>query len=258
MRIGYDYAIWGEYSYKFPIDINLQTHPSILITGSSGSGKSYALKWIMRNLLTEEKVKIIFCNFKDSTDFKFLKSFPQYFTFLDCKTGIESFYNEFKVLQGSGQEFDGIYHILIFDEYPAFLLSLPEKKEVEKYKGMMAELLMSCRSYGYGVMLTMQRPDSTFLANGARDNFMSTISLGNISKEAKSMLYSGESLPDRIYQVGEGIGYIDGKGIVEIKFPKIQNMADLENQILKRLDGSDRREADGEAGAKSRSIYYKA
>ena len=82
----------------------------------------------------------------------------------------------------------------------------------------------------------MQRPDSTFLANGARDNFQTTISLGNLSKEAKSMLYSGEELPNTIYAVGEGVCSIEGKGLTEIKYPN------LNNEYLQKLNYSIQKE----------------
>ena len=95
---------------------------------------------------------------------------------------------------------------------------------------MISEVLMLGRSYGFGVWLVMQRPDSILLANGARDNFQTTISLGNISKEAKSMLYSGESLPNTIYKIGEGICSIDGEEIQEIKYPS------LSSERIKKID----------------------
>lgn len=100
---------------------------------------------------------------------------------------------------------------------------------------MVSEVLMLGRSYGFGIWLVMQRPDSSFLSNGARDNFHSTITLGNMSKEAKSMLYSGEELPERVYKAGEGVCWIDGIGIKEIKFPKIRDMPSLEARISSRL-----------------------
>ena len=63
-----------------------------------------------------------------------------------------------------------------------------------------------------------------------RDNFQTTISLGNISKEAKSMLYAGESLPNTIYKIGEGICSIDGEEIREIKYPS------LSSDRIKKID----------------------
>ena len=244
MLIGYDYQIWKNYQLKQPINLELQSHLSLLLTGSSGSGKSYALKYIMNKLL-EYPIDLTFCNFKKSDDFKFLSTYNKYFTFTDCAKGLMNFYDTFKEQQNQDIEFNGKYHILIFDEFPAFVMSttMTDKKQAQTYQVMISELLMLGRSYGFGIWLVMQRPDSFFLPNGARDNFHSTITLGNTSKEVRSMLYSGEDLPDAIYKAGEGICYIDGTGLREIKFPRIRNMQDLENQILNRLGDCDRREA---------------
>lgn len=236
MKIGYDFQIWNEYALKQEMAVELTTHPHLLLTGASGSGKSYALKWLMADLL-KANVDLFFCNFKRSEDFRFLEDYSRYFTYLDCASGLQEFFGIFKQAQAGIMEFSGEYHVLVFDEFPAFVMStsMEDKKLAEQYKMMVAELLMLGRSYGFGVWLIMQRPDSLFLAHGARDNFHITISLGNISKETKGMLYSGEELPDRVYKVGEGIAWIDGLGLKEIKFPKISNMGKVEEQILQRL-----------------------
>lgn len=236
IKIGYDFQIWIEYQVKQPLDIDLRTHPSQLITGSSGSGKSYALKWELNSLL-EHDTELTFCNFKRSDDFRFLTAYERYYTYLECADGLKDFYGVFKNAQDSETEYNGKFHIMVFDEFPAFILStaMADKKLAEQYKAMISEILMLGRSYGFGVWLVMQRPDASFLANGARDNFQTTISLGNISKETKSMLYSGGELPERIYKAGEGICWIDGTGLREIKFPKIRDMCALETKILNRL-----------------------
>lgn len=236
MIIGYDYEIWQKYYIKYALQIELSSHLSLLLTGSSGSGKSYAMKYLIDKLL-EDNVVLTFCNFKNSEDFKFLKSYEHYYTFTDCGDGLNNVYRTFKEVQSADTEFGGLYHILVFDEFPAFIMSttMTDKKLAEEYKRMIAEILMLGRSYGFGVWLVMQRPDSSFLSNGARDNFHTTISLGNLSKEAKSMLYSGEELPDLIYKTGEGICWIDGIGLKTIKFPRISDMPALENRILNRL-----------------------
>lgn len=243
MRLGYDFEVWQNYGLKQTLEVDLRSHVHLLLTGASGSGKSYALKWLMENLL-KENVDLLFCNFKRSEDFRFLEGYSRYFTYSECAEGVQAFYESFKLVQDSALEFSGGYHIMVFDEFPAFVMStsMEDKKLAERYKMMIAELLMLGRSYGFGVWLVMQRPDATFLTNGARDNFHMTITLGNISKEAKSMLYSGEELPNRVYKVGEGVCYIDGIGIKEIKFPAIQNMKLLEERILTRLSEATVRE----------------
>lgn len=234
--LGYDYSVWYEYGAEQEIRLPLRTHPSLLLTGASGSGKSYALKFLLGQIAVDA-VSMTFCNFKDSDDFKFLKNYEDYYVFRNCGEGLLKFYEGFQSAQNADTEFPGTFHILIFDEFPAFILSasMQDKKLAEKYKAVISGLLMLGRAYGFGVWLVMQRPDSSFLSNGARDNFHTAISLGNISKEARKMLYSGEELPERIYRAGEGVCWMDGTGMCEIKFPKIADMPALEKRISHRL-----------------------
>lgn len=237
MKIGLSLELLRDFNIVHPVLISLQQSPHLLLTGASGSGKSYALKILLAQLL-REKAEIIFCNFKDSADFAFLRGSSRYFVYERCAEGLQEFYEKFKKRQNSGIEFDGRMTMLVFDEFPAFILSeaLKDKKNAEQFKQRVSEILMLGRSYGFCIWLVMQRPDSTFLSNGARDNFQTTISLGNLSREAKLMLYSGEDLPDSIYKVGEGICYIDGKGLREIKYPKLDEAALLKlNRYLTEI-----------------------
>lgn len=238
MELGYNLKWLYKYQAKEWIKMDLKSHPHLLLTGSSGSGKSYALKQLIYHLLVE-KSKIFFCNFKKSEDFKMLEGHKHYFTYLNCADGLEQFYALFKSIQERGESENNGMHILIFDEYPAFILSesMVDKKKAEIHKQMISEILMLGRSYGFGIWLVMQRPDSDFFSHGARDNFQSRISLGNLKKESKAMLYSGEELPETNYKVGEGICYIDGKDLKEIMFPRIDksNLRKLDSIIRTNL-----------------------
>lgn len=237
MKLGYNLKWLHKYYVKEWIQMDLKSHPHLLLTGSSGSGKSYALKQLICQLLVE-KSKLFFCNFKKSEDFKMLVGHKHYFTYLDCAAGLEQFHALFKSIQKRGESNNSM-RILIFDEYPAFILSesMVDKKKAEIHKQMISEILMLGRSYRFGIWLVMQRPDSDFFSHGARDNFQAKISLGNLSKESKAMLYSGEELPESNYKVGEGICYIDGKDLMEIIFPRIDinNMRKLDSIIRTNL-----------------------
>ena len=47
MKLGYDRDTWETDAIKEPIKYNQKTHPSVLISGSSGSGKSVMLNYVM-------------------------------------------------------------------------------------------------------------------------------------------------------------------------------------------------------------------
>ena len=94
-----------------------------------------------------------------------------------------------------------------------------------------SELLCLGRGIQFYTWIVTQRADNSLFANGARDNFMVVIGLGRLSKEQKSMLFSGEELPERIYKKGEGILLADGHPLQEVKFPFIRNIDDWKKHI---------------------------
>lgn len=239
MLIGYDLKVWHDYNLKAPIKVDATKLTHVLLTGSSGSGKSYALKWILKNLVTTENIKLTFCNFKDSSDFRFLKSNNKisYYTVGDCLKGFESYYDKFKQAQDQSEEYNGILNVLIFDEFPAFIswLTMIDKKQAVTVQTKISEMLMLARSYGFCLYVVMQRPDVKWLPDGSRDNVHIIIALGELSKEAKSMLFSGYDIDNIIFTVGEGMIRIDGIGLKYVKFPRISNLKTLEQEILINL-----------------------
>lgn len=64
---------------------------------------------------------------------------------------------------------------------------------------------------------------------------MIVIGLGRMSKEQKSMVFSGEDVPNKIYHRGEGILLADGYPLQEIAFPKIRNIIDWKHHIKEIL-----------------------
>lgn len=99
MKFAYNKLYWDKYHEKVSVKINPLKNPSLLLTGSSGAGKSYSLKWLLLNLLVEQKVNLWFCNYKDSCDFKFLKLHEKYYTGEACEEGFQKFYEYFLEMQ---------------------------------------------------------------------------------------------------------------------------------------------------------------
>ena len=150
-----------------------------------------------------------------------------------------NYYNEFNRARLDGNS--NIRHILIFDEYPAFINYLQGKDKQDKTKlsndvlNAIAEILMLGRGFSYGIWIVTQRADSTYFSNGARDNFMIIIALGRISREQKQMLFSGEDLPEMNPRIGEGLLLADGHEIQQIKYPRINNINNWNQGILSIL-----------------------
>ena len=227
MIYGYNMGIFNDTGLKIPIQLDLSDHCNLLLTGCSGSGKSYALLYLLGSVLkSNEDIEIFFCDFKNSYDFSFLEDYPHYYSGDNCYDGITEYYRVFCSARQQ-REFTK-KHLLICDEYPALVNYLQGQDKLNKTKyanevlSAISELLCLGRGIQFYTWIVTQRADNSLFANGARDNFMLVIGLGRLSKEQKGMLFSGEELPERIYKKGEGILLADGYPLREVKFPFIE------------------------------------
>lgn len=223
-----------------PLNFPVSSHPSALLTGSSGSGKSMSLLYLTGSLLkSNPEITVFFLDFKNSEDFSFLSGYPYYYSGDSCYEGVISYYDRFCKARKAGKNRQR--HLMIFDEYPAFIhyLSTLDKRDKTKKSGdvlgIIAEILMLGRGIQYGVWIVTQRADASLFANGARDNFMISLGLGRMSREQRGMLFTGEELPDRIYRPGEGILLADGHELKEVVFPRIRNPVDWKWHIKEIL-----------------------
>lgn len=228
-----------------PVELDIESYCHALITGGSGSGKSYALLYLLGTLVQDEpNVELYFCDFKNSKDFAFLSGYSNYYTGDNCYQGVMDYYESFCEIRRTRMEHRR--HLLIFDEYPAFVNYLTAKDKQDKTKkvndilSVIAEILMLGRGIACGVWIVTQRADSALFANGGRDNFMTIVGLGRMSKEQKGMLFSGEDIPDKVYRRGEGILLADGYPLQEIAFPRIRNVVDWKRHIKDILISKDR------------------
>lgn len=240
LRLGYNKGILDSDALRIPIQLDLETHCNLLLTGCSGSGKSYALLYLLGNVLKSyREIEVWFCDFKNSFDFAFLEGYQHYYAGNDCYDGIMAYYEAFSDARQK-RNFER-KHLLICDEYPALINYLQGKDKANKTKyasdilSAISELLCLGRGIQFYTWIVTQRADNTLFANGARDNFMVIIGLGRLSKEQRGMLFSGEDVPDTIYKRGEGILLADGKPLIEVKFPIISNVNDWKRHILEIL-----------------------
>lgn len=244
-KMNWGYRRDNYYNNGIPmrIPLNIKTHCHALITGSSGSGKSQALLFLIGMLIqSKPDICIYVCDFKNSEDFRFLRPYSHYYAGNDCYEGVMEYYSQFSMIRES-DEIDKQRYVLIFDEYPSFINYLQMKDKQNKTRfandilSAVSEILMLGRGTGggFGCWIVTQRSDSSLFANGARDNFMVCISLGNLSKEQRNMIFSNMEIPDRIFTAGEGILLADGKGLAEVKYPLIEDVSDWQEHILSAL-----------------------
>mgnify|MGYP003289011031 CR=1 FL=1 len=230
LLIGFRYREWKE-NKALPVRISLKTHPHLLLSGSSGSGKSYALTmYIFQFMYKCAQYDIWLGDFKNSGRYEFVKKVQN--AYYAVGNGVEVMVDDYYQLFCDVR--DGIKtisknQILILDEYMAWMqmLEMTDKKKEDKYKNIIGTLLMMGRDVKgvtFGVIIVVQRPDAVLFPKGARDNFMTAVALGTLSAEAKTMLTDQTgSIPATVYGRGEGVARIDGSDepVTEIMIPKI-------------------------------------
>lgn len=163
MTWGYDAKIAHQYQTKSSIQTGIDTHCHALITGSSGSGKSVAVSYLLgRRLQADPDTRVFVCDYKNSEDFRFLHGYANYYTGEKCYDGIMAFYQKFNETRESGGA-ERERYLLIFDEYPAFLnrLQMLDKQNKEKratdVMNAVSEILMLGRGLHYGIWIVTQR-----------------------------------------------------------------------------------------------------
>lgn len=228
---GYDDQLYTDFGYgDSPIVWDFQRYAHILICGPTGSGKTYALKSMLANTrVSAPDARLWLCDFKND-DFKFAEGAPRYFGFKACADGLNEFYKMFEARQ-SGEDSSRGFRALVFDEWGAYLSTL-DKKQAEAEKAKLSTLLMLGRSFNVHVIISQQRADAEYFAK-ARDNFGAILGMGELSKEAKEMLFS-EVKGDMRPVENPGIGYfLQGAKLYRIWVPFLQQADDLNAAILR-------------------------
>lgn len=237
VKVGYLWDLWDRRAIRLPIAIPYLTNIHWLICGNSGSGKSYFVLYLLRNLLQclGDKVTLWFCDFKSSEDFSFLADYVRYYAGADCKRGLEEFYAEFEAVK-SGSVKDEKIRLLFFDEWAGFQVweTSRDKKQSELHKQMLLEVLLMGRSMKCGVTVIMQRNDAAYIQG--REQFFVTVVFGKMSAEMKRMVMGTEELEQKeIYLPGEGIIKSDSKGTAFLKVPQLRDLNQVKQQILYNL-----------------------
>lgn len=211
--------------------------PHMIIIGGTGSGKTYLAKIILANMArTITKISLFVCDYKAGGDFKFLSNCDQYYEYKDCIQGFRLFYKKF-VDRQSGQDICRDCLVLFFDEWAAFCSNL-EKKEAEDIKSKLADILMLGRSFNVHLILCQQRPDAAYFHSGARDNFGVAIGMGNLSNEAKTMLFQDfkEEMTDKVER-GSGYILMEGAALKSIIVPEIKGLDQIDYYIRNAVNG---------------------
>lgn len=212
-----DAKMYDNFNFKTKIPIFLNTDfNSLLISGAPGAGKSYLLLLTIAHYIKKNPQAKIFLNDikGDERDYGFLKEFSSQVALVDgCEENFNRYYDSFQTAKSTGG--NTIPHLLVFDEYSAFVSSL-DSKNSSSHKKKFLTLITQSRAYEYSILIGLQRSDnSTNFYGGARDSIQQRIGIGGVTAEGAKMLY------DEFYKQStpstRGRGYLYRFGFTELK-----------------------------------------
>lgn len=215
---------------KIPIDWTPEAAAHVCCFGTTGSGKTYAMKLLCGKTVKHGKCRLTVCDGKGGGDYDFLKGCDRYAA-IDVTSVFDGFYEGFLARQ-RGEDESRDMRVMAFDEWSAYLDGLEDKKSMEAQRRKLGQLLRLGRSFHYHVILGQQRMDSTYF-QGFRENFNLVIGLSNLSKESRDMFFSeykDQMEPDRT----RGTGYmtVNGANFTPVAVPKVNDLDKLHRAIL--------------------------
>lgn len=207
------------------ISWNYRKIPHGLVTGGTGSGKTYFLLYLLKSVnFIGASIKLIDPKRSDLATLSEKLGEKN----VACETNkilqllresVEEMNNRYDRMRSDsnnqfGHDFSD-YHIkpmfILFDEVMSFMGSSDNKvsKEAMSY---LVEIIAKGRQAGVFMILTSQRADTEFIKGSIRDQLGLRVALGKVSAEGYSMVFGNEYRDLKLtnYQKGDGFIHIDG------------------------------------------------
>ena len=237
MLVAYDY---GASRLGVPLGVHWTPSPTSpphwLVVGPSGTGKTVFSSTLAARAVLHHRAKLWIANYKDDDFFTFCqnRTGSRYYRFKAALDGIQDFYERLEARLGGDP--DRSLCILWVDELAAMVTGL-EKKQGEQVKNAVASILQTGRSLNMQILVSVQRADSTYFNNGARENFGNVVFLGpNITKEAAGMFgIDRDALPPVTGRAGYYIVNGNSDAIRPIQCPIVNDTAKVKEALARGI-----------------------
>lgn len=228
-----------EVSIYDDIKINLNSAISMIISGNTGSGKSYTSYYWLYSLLQRNCDVRIF-DFKQSDLFKLceLSDYPKdkygstIAAAFSLVKAIETELSERQRAYTGSNVFNRTLNeinpteyrpvVLIIDEWASLILSM-NKKEKTDFIEAISRIAMLGRSLNISVTIVTQRPSAETIDPTIRQNLVNKIWLGPLDNQTVQMMFNCglNEMPEQTFE-GKGTGYIyiDGLAIRPFQSPQ--------------------------------------
>ena len=204
--------------------------PHGLIAGTTGSGKTYFLNYLICNLLYQ-KCDITFVDPK----FADVKSLGEMINPLKTacdENNICRVVREFRESMEARQKLiaglkgtNVIYkncglnaEFLIFDELSAFKSGVEKKDNAKQVENDLKKIILMGRSTGNFVILVAQQPNADIIETGIRDQLGLKVTFGNTKEELRRMLFGSDVKLHILDTRVKGVGYMSLSNSEPYKF----------------------------------------
>ena len=231
INIGYCRESWKN-GMKRPFFWDTDKVPHLLISGSTGGGKTVLAQLIVKQLLEGQK-DITICDFKAGGDWDGIVD--NYAEYTGCDELLNSFYVSFEdTIKNTRKE----ERYLIFDEFSSFALN----KDSREFKGLMAKIghiAFMGRSFGYKLIFISQQFSSKTIDTAIREQFGIRIFMGStISSESAGMLFPNCEINKSVH-LPKCCGYISmpEKELATLQIPFLSEPEKLKKLLIQKGNG---------------------
>ena len=203
--------------------IDLRKNFSMLISGASGSGKSFFTYYYLTRFISQTvngkhaKIYVIDPKFSDIYKLCKLSGLPvenygttnedafrivrHYIKELDRRMLI---YNQSDLFDSIGIDLGLPPLLLIIEEYSSLVASMDSKAKKD-FENMVAIVAQKARSLSMGVCIVMQQPRSDSLSTNIREQLAHAIFLGVPTRESSQMMFGTTDVPNVKKDKGVGL-----------------------------------------------------
>jgi len=242
LTLGIELDSWNNYGIKEKISVDIASHTNshMLITGMSGSGKSYFVQLLLAKLsLKESTGEFVFADYKGDDTFSYLRDCSNYYSYLTVKEALDYVYT--CLISRQTGDTNRTPLTLVFDEYVSFIAFMIDenKKIANEVMSKVSQILMLGRSLGIRLVTVCQRPDALVFPLGSRLNYGINILLGHPTQSSIEMLMPDfrDELDGRSFSRGEGVVVLQGSELHFIKVPMVRDIECMRELCIKALGG---------------------
>lgn len=217
--------------------IDLRKNFSMLISGASGSGKSFFTYYYLTRFISQTvngkhaKIYVIDPKLSDIYKLSKLSGLPveNYGTtnedafrivrhYINEMNRRMEIYNKSDLFDSIGIDLGLPPLLLVIEEYSSLVASMDIKAKKD-FENMVAIVAQKARSLSMGVCIVMQQPRSDSLSTNIREQLVNAIFLGAPTRESSQMVFSTTDVPKVKKDKGVGLYSVDKESPKEFHSP---------------------------------------